>query len=97
MLEKSHRTAPHPTQRALTVDTNRIDDAIRLLDHAAGRLNRHAKTSDDYSYIRDMIQTVKYAEKELRTLERELPRMVSLKRAADRAYDAHVTREKERR
>ena len=74
------------------MDTSRIDAAIRALSRAADRLDRHAVRADDYDYVRDLRQTASEAEKELSALQRELPRMADLKRAADRDYDAHVTR-----
>lgn len=70
------------------METSRIDDAIMSLARAADMLrNRGA-----YEAARDFELTATLAEKELRKLHEELPRLRDLKRAADRDYDAYVTR-----
>lgn len=70
------------------MSTNWIDDAISCLSRAADMLRNRG----EYKVAQDFESVAREAERELRRLNSELPRMRDLKRAADREYDAYVTR-----
>lgn len=70
--------------------TSSIDSAISALERAANVIDN---TSRRYEYSREYRQIARDAAKELAAVNRELPRLLELKRNADRAYDAYVTRE----
>jgi len=69
------------------METRYIDDAISSLGRAAN-IARNAGRWDD---AKDFEFTAREARKELNALNRDLPGLRDLKRAADRSYDAYVT------
>ncbi len=72
------------------VDLDSIDWAIGLAA-AYGRRRGNDRGPDAHDEAREIESTVSQARVALRQLRQELPGMVDAQRAAERAYDAHVT------
>ncbi len=70
-----------------------LDSIDRAIGYAAeyGRRRGNDRGPDAHDEARQIEGTVSSARAALRRLREELPGMADAKRAAERAYDAHVT------
>lgn len=83
----------------MSIQNLRIDNiyyAIETLRREADRASWNAKGVDERDRARDMKRTAEEASKEYSKLSEAMPRLRALSSEADRAYDSHVTRERER-
>ena len=76
------------------LSTNNIWYAIQALEREA-QFRWNVGGRDNIDRYRELQDTIKRANAEYSALSTALPRLRDLKTAADRAYDAYVTREPE--